>query len=218
MAETAITQGGMSPAVEPSKMRPKSQNTKPMNALIIPINMALWKISAQRLSRFSRFIMPPMSFLQTTGTSHMPTKEWGGYTHIEMLMGTHQIQDKRMVVGGSIAYHGVFRNGQSYSWIPLQMALQIPLLKQAEQKHAPVLGGSIGYAIATNKNYGGGITAGVDVGWWYSISPDKSLSLSLSAKCLQTEIQLTEQLNGTDYQNRVGCTLMNIGLKLGIQL
>lgn len=144
---------------------------------------------------------------------------WGGFVQPSLFIGTHQLHDLPIAIGGSISYHGVFAQGKAFSWIPLQAALQYPLGKDLDsEKRYPILGASIGYAIATSQEWGGGICAGASFGWSFPIASKSRLQLSLMAQCLQTRMQVTETIHGDSYQNMKGCTLVNIGIKLGIQI
>lgn len=149
------------------------------------------------------------------GTTYTPNG-WGGFLNPMIFIGTHHLQDQPIAIGGSIGYHGVFVGKDTYSWIPLQATLRYPI-GNTQATNRPMLGASIGYAIATNQQWRGGISAGMNFGWWHAINPKSSLWLALSAQCLQTRLQVTEHINGNDYQNLRGCTLVSLGLTIGIQ-
>ena len=154
------------------------------------------------------------------GTTYTPNG-WGGFVNPMVFISTHHLQDRPIAIGGSIGYHGVFVGQNTYSWIPLQATLRYPigvsLSDAATRRDRPMLGASIGYAIATNEECAGGICAAMEIGWWRSINPKSSLWLALTAQCLQTRLQVTEHINGNDYQNVRGCTLISLGITIGIQ-
>ena len=83
--------------------------------------------------------------------------------------------------------------------------------------HRPFLGASFGYSFATNKQWGGGLCTGIDFGWWYQINTISNLSISLTAQWQQTQIYIKETINYIDYTNHIGCNLLSIGIKVGIQ-
>lgn len=150
------------------------------------------------------------------GTAYIPYTGWGGTTEVHAMVGAHKLFDTEVSLGGSVGYRGVFTNGARYSWIPLQLLVEIPITANPSSRHKPLLGGSLGYAISTNQKWGGGLCAGVDVGWCYQINSHSHLSLSVATEWQQTDITIVETINGSSYSNRIGCSIVSIGVKLGI--
>lgn len=151
------------------------------------------------------------------GAVLVPDKGWGGILDANMAIGTHNLLNQQIFLGGAIGYRGVFAGEETYSWIPLQLVLQSPLAGKTDTRHRPLIGTSIGYAIATNQQWGSGMCAGIDIGWWYKINDYSCFSLALTAQWQQTRIHITETINQIDYDNFVGCNIVMVGLKMGIQ-
>ena len=151
------------------------------------------------------------------GAAYIPHVGWGGTMEAHLMVGTQRLFGQPFFLGGSIGYRGVFNGDNTYSWIPLQLALQYPIAYQPTMRHRPLLGASFGYSFATNKQWGGGLCAGVDFGWWYQINTNSNLSIALTAQWQQTQINIKETINNIEYTNHIGCNILGIGIKVGIQ-
>ena len=188
-------------------------------------------------------------FAVAGGTAYTPNG-WGGYINPTVFVGTHTLRNLPIAVGGTIGYHGVFAQGNAYSWIPLQASIylspisnrpspiansqspisnrpspiansQSPISnRQSPIAHRPspiACQLSIGYAFALSQDYTGGICAGMEIGWSHAIGNTSSIFVALNAQALQTRMHVTETVNGNSYRNFRGCTLVSLGMKLGIQ-
>ena len=160
-------------------------------------------------------------FAVAGGTAYTPNG-WGGYINPTVFVGTHTLRNLPIAVGGTIGYHGVFAQGNAYSWIPLQASIHLsPLTSHLSPltSHLSPLAFrlSIGYAFALSQDYTGGICAGMEIGWSHAIGNTSSIFLALNAQALQTRMHVTETVNGNSYRNFRGCTLVSLGMKLGIQ-
>ncbi len=155
--------------------------------------------------------------LATAGAAYIPNHGWGGAMETHLRIGTRSILNQPIFLGGSVGYRGVFKPNNNYSWIPLQLAFQAPITLLRSIEHQPLLGASVGYAFATNKNYKGGLCAGMDVGMLFRLNQRTAISLSLTAQWQQTYIQISEIINHTEYANFVGCSIVELGLKFGVQ-
>ena len=151
------------------------------------------------------------------GAAYIPHVGWGGMADAHMMLGAHNLLDKQIFLGGSFGYRAVFKDDLAYSWLPLQLVLQYPIAQDATVHSRPLLGASFGYAFATKKRWGGGLCAGVDVGWWWRINATTSWSIACTAQWQQTHIDIVETIGTTNYLNHVGCSILGVGLKLGIQ-
>ena len=151
------------------------------------------------------------------GAAYIPHVGWGGMADAHMMLGAHNLLDKQIFLGGSFGYRAVFKDDLAYSWLPLQLVLQYPIAQDATVHSRPLLGASFGYAFATKKRWGAGLCAGVDVGWWWRINATTSWSIACTAQWQQTHIDIVETIGSTNYLNHVGCSILGVGLKLGIQ-
>lgn len=151
------------------------------------------------------------------GVALVPHLGTGGMMDAHLAIGTHNLMNQHIFLGGEVGYRGVFVGKDAYSWIPLQLVLRSPLAGQKLTRHRPLIGANVGYAFSTNQRWGGGMCAGIDIGWWYKISDRSHFSLSLTAQWQQTRIHITETIHQSDYDNFVGCNIVGIGLKMSIQ-
>ena len=151
------------------------------------------------------------------GAAYVPYAGWGGAADMHLMVGSHNLLDRQIFLGGSFGYRGVFQGNKDYSWLPLQLVLHHPIALDSSLRSCPLLGASFGYAFATKKQWGGGLCAGLDLGWLYQINASSSFSMSLTAQWQQTHIDVVETIASTDYTNHVGCSIVCVGLKLGVQ-
>ena len=151
------------------------------------------------------------------GVAMVPNKGTGATAEVHAMIGSHNLLERQIFLGGSLGYRGIFVGEQTYSWIPLQVVLQFPIAHiQSPITHRPLIGGSLGYAFATNNAWGSGVCADIHVGWWSQISERSSLSLALKAQWQQTAITVIETIQETQYTNRIGCSILSLGISLGI--
>lgn len=139
-------------------------------------------------------------------------KTLGGHFVAEVQIGSRDLMGKRIFVGGSIGYMGVFTE-HTYSLVPIKVVTSIPLM---DSKHTPEIGMNIGYAIGTRPARGG-LTAGIDVNWRYQINSKLVFLLGCDAGFTQVTIPIEEIVNTQTYINHVGRTIVNFGLKTTIQ-
>lgn len=154
--------------------------------------------------------------LATAGAAYIPNQCWGGALETHLRIGTCSISNQPIFLGGSVGYRGVFKPDDTYSWIPLQLAFQAPITVLPSIEHQPLLGASVGYAFATNKNYKGGLCAGTDIGMLFHLNQRTAISLSLTAQWQQTYIHISEIINHIEYANFVGCSIVELGMKFGV--
>ena len=145
------------------------------------------------------------------GAACIPNSAVGGGFSVDFLVGSHHIGQRHIFLGAGLGYHGMFIGEEKYNFLPIQLALRLPLL---EQKHAPVFGMSLGYGIALSKDYKGGIYAGLDFGYCYQINEKTALAVVASAQFQQAKIGATEIVDGNTFTNFTGRYLVSPELKL----
>ncbi len=152
------------------------------------------------------------------GVALVPHKGIGGTTDVQAMVGSHNLLNQRIFLGGSLGYRGVFIGEHSYSWIPLQLVLQFPIAHiELPIANRPLIGGSLGYAFATNNEWSSGVCADIHVGWWFQMSERSSLSLALKAQWQQTALTIVETIQDTPYTHHVGCSILSLGVSLGLR-
>ena len=159
-----------------------------------------------------------LRFQAHAGTVYVPTMGVGGQVGADFMVGTYAIEGKRMFVGGGVGYRAKMVDGNTYSFIPLQAMVDIPL---TENQHAPILGLSIGYGFSANKDTQGGMCVGAHTGWNYLINEQSSLALSLYAEWQQATTDMVDMIvdaSGVEgqYTNHKGCNFISVGLKFSI--
>lgn len=140
---------------------------------------------------------------------YIPGEKMGVGASVDFLVGSHHIGDKHIFIGGGVGYHGMYMDKQ-YHFIPVQAALRMPIL---EQKHAPVIGASIGYGIALSKSYTGGLYAGLDLGYRYAINPKTALGVVCFVQFQQAKVEVIDTVDGHEFANKTGRNLLSFGLK-----
>lgn len=147
------------------------------------------------------------------GAAVLPNEAAGGAVSVDLLIGSHHIGDRHLFIGGGLGYHGLFFGGEKYNFMPIQAALRMPFI---EQKHAPVFGASLGYAIALSKDYNGGIYAGIDLGYRCQLNEKTAVSVVFYTQFLQAQMPTTTTIEGTTYMHYTGRNLVATGLKLAL--
>ena len=141
---------------------------------------------------------------------------WATDVQVHAAVGTHNLLKTNVFLGGSVGYHMVVNKRVTYEWIPIQMTCTYPITVSHSSAHRPLVGCSLGYAIALDKDYAGGICGGIDVGWWYKLGESSSMSIALAAQWQQTKVWIVETINGLEYSNHIGCPIMTIALNASI--
>ena len=147
------------------------------------------------------------------GAAFIPTDTVGGAFSADLLVGTHHIGDRHLFVGAGLGYHGLFLGAEKYNFLPIQVAVRIPL---TEEKHAPVFGVSLGYGVALSKNYLGGIYTDLDFGYRCQLNPKTVISIVAFGQFQQAQIKLTETVAGEPFVHSTGRYLVTTGLKMGL--
>jgi hypothetical protein len=149
------------------------------------------------------------------GVAVLPKDTIGAVMSIDMLVGSHKIGDKHLFLGAGVGYHGFYLADEKYNFMPIEVALRMPLI---EQKHAPMFGMALGYGIALSKDYVGGIYAGVDLGYRYTINTKTALVAALYAQFQQARLLTNETIEGNMFSHITGRNLVAAGLKIAIYL
>ncbi len=145
------------------------------------------------------------------GAACIPNAAVGGGFSVDFLVGSHHIGQRHIFIGGGLGYHGMFIGAAKFNFLPVQVALRLPLI---EQQHAPVFGMALGYGVALSKDYLGGLYASIDFGYRYRINEKTALAVVASAQFQQAKIAATEVINGNTFTNYTGRYLVSPELKL----
>ena len=149
------------------------------------------------------------------GAATRSNEKAGAGFGVDVLVGSHHIGDKHIFIGGGLGYHGTFVGGEKYNFLPLQVALRLPLM---EQKHAPVFGAGLGYSVALSKNYVGGLYAGLDFGYRCQLNPRSAVSVVLFAQIHQAKVDVKKTIEEETFTNTAWRNMVSTGIKLAFYL
>lgn len=152
------------------------------------------------------------------GGASLPKENAGGNLCVDVLVGTFDLASRHIFVGGGLGYRGMFRDGQTYSFLPLEVAVRVPFLTNI---HAPYVGASVGYGFSVNKAYKGGLSAGLDVGYRYQSSPQYAIGLAIFTSFQQSQMQVVERIQDadevtSDFSHFAGRSWVMYGLKFAV--
>ena len=149
------------------------------------------------------------------GALAIPREQWGGYLDANFIIGSRRIKHKNILLGGAVGYFGGFFKETTYSFIPLQVVARVPII---DAKHAPQVNFSVGYGIATSKNYKGGLHAAVDVCYRYQMNEKSAVLLGVNVLFQQASLAGVEMKEGQLFTSSdlVGKGFIGIGAKVGI--
>lgn len=143
------------------------------------------------------------------GSAYVPGQKTGWTGSADLLIGTHHIRDRHLFIGAGLGYHGLFLD-RTYSFLPVQVALRMPLI---EQKHAPVFGVALGYGVALSKKYVGGLYTGLDLGYRCQVNPKTAIGAVFFARFQQAKVDVTEVIEDTEFVYRTGRSFITYGAK-----
>lgn len=147
----------------------------------------------------------------------LPGDSLGGGVDVSLAVGSHHLLGRRIFLGGGIAYQHYSLGGSAYHFLPISLMARVPLI---EAKHAPMIGVSVGYGIALSRAYTGGLFAGVNIGYFYQISPETALYVGADCRFQQATIEVTETLTDEyevahTFSNTTGRNFVSFGLRIG---
>lgn len=151
------------------------------------------------------------------GSAYVPGAAAGASAGATLLVGSHHIGSRHLFIGGGLGYHGVFMgNAKQYNFMPVQVALRMPL---TEAKHAPAFGVALGYGVALSKNYTGGLYTGLDFGYRCQLNKKTAIGAVFFAQFQQATVQVTETVQvpetveEVEFVNKTGRSFITYGAK-----
>ena len=154
------------------------------------------------------------------GALFVPSYNTGGFGSIDLAIGTRNLANHRIFLGGSIGYQ--FTNSsvatpvahQSINhFIPLMAVVSVPLM---DGKHAPEIGAGLGYGFAVKSPKQGGMTAQLDLSWRYQYTVNSALLLGVRTRFQQAKVDYTEVVDGKEYNSPQGRCLVSVGVHLSL--
>ena len=155
-----------------------------------------------------------LTFQVYTGAVYFAHEGWGGQIGADLMMGSKTIAGTPLFIGGSIGYRAKILADKTYSFIPLQVVLAMPLVKK---QHSPHISVSMGYGFLPDKTYKGGLCLSASAGWSYQFNTNSSLLLGAYADLQQTKTNVTETINNQEYTSFKASSFVSIGATIGIK-
>ena len=157
--------------------------------------------------------------LELAGGLGVMDKSVGGAMAVDALVGSRRIAGREMMIGGAIGYHGIWASGQAMHFLPIQLVLRYTILPGT---HSPYIGVGLGYGVALQKSYVGGIYSGLDLGYRY-LTPrhHKQICVGLYGAiqgCRMTTEESVPDDDSAYIHARAGRMLGQFGLKFSIGL
>ena len=152
------------------------------------------------------------------GAAFIPQEKAGGHVGGEFMIGSRHIGATSVFLGGGIGVHGMFIGGKTYTFLPLQLAVNVPLM---ESRHAPFIGAAIGYGFGVSRATKGGVFTAAQVGYRYTVNNRSALLLSLRAQFQQAKIDATDIITNEDgtsipFTNNAGRSFVTLGINLAV--
>lgn len=152
------------------------------------------------------------------GGTFIPYEQNGGMVGLNIMIGSKQIKDFPVFLGGGIGYQAHFVDGSTYSILPIMLAAKVPALTG---QHTPLFGVNVGYGVGLNKKCVGGLHAGLDIGYRYTNAKGAGIYIGVLAQFQQTKMERTTIVSssGVDYEfnDKVGRSLVSAALKFAFQ-
>lgn len=136
----------------------------------------------------------------------------GGMMSGELAIGACNVLDRHIFLGGTIGGQVVWLDGQKV-FVPIRLRAELPL---TQTTHAPLVGVGVGYGIAANKQYKGGLSAVLDMGWRYLLPRKGAFYLGLTASFQQAKLSLTETVNEMSYTSFTARSIVGFGVKTAL--
>lgn len=146
------------------------------------------------------------------GADVVPGLMTGGGGEVNLQLGSRILAGRRLFLGGSVGLHYAYV-GSSRLYIPLQLAVSVPLM---DGTHSPEVGAELGYGFSTIK-HAGGLCGGAHVDWRYQFSDKSALLLGLYARFQMTEFPIEETIDNLTYTAHLGRTIVYTGLHMGLE-
>ncbi len=143
----------------------------------------------------------------------IPGERSGATFGIDVAVGTRNLLNRRIFLGGSVGYRGAVIH-QTLHFIPVQLMASVPCMPAS--KHSPEVGVSVGYGFSAGPSKGG-VCCGVDVAWRYCCSPRTALLLGLNTSFQQTTVEIEETVDERQYTYSAGRGLVALNVKLALQ-
>lgn len=138
----------------------------------------------------------------------------GGSMAADFRLGANNVGKRQIFLGGQVGYRGLMMPGKTYSVLPIDIVMELPLV---QAKHAPMLGANIGYGIGLGKDIRGGVNAGLTFGYRYHFSRTGAFHIGLQAEVQQlASITHSVSIGGDTFVSSEGQTAVLGMLSIGV--
>lgn len=151
------------------------------------------------------------------GGAAIPGDAAGVGISADLVIGTANLFDKQVFLGGGIGYHGSFMGEKkTYAFMPIQLRGEVPLMRG--KNNMPQIGLGVGYGISLQKSVKGGAFASVDIGWRHRLAAGRALYVGLNASAQQMRLNVQEKIGDDVYVSMRGRCMVRYGAKLAFYL
>lgn len=150
------------------------------------------------------------------GAAVIPANMTGGAVAGDLAIGSYNLLGKRIFLGGTIGSQTAWLNGAK-TFIPLRLRAEIPFLQEADgHRHTPIFGVGVGYGFAANKQYKGGLSAALDLGYRFRVSDKNCFYLGAYTTFQQAQLTITEEVKDQSFTSQANRALITCGVKTAL--
>ena len=138
----------------------------------------------------------------------------GASVAADFMIGANNLAGRRIFLGGAVGYRALMLAGRTYSVLPIDVAMELPLLTG---RHTPMIGAAAGYGIGIG-NILGGVNAGLSLAYRLNFSRTGSFHIGLQAEVQQLARfpHMQEVEAGQTFETKSGQTALSGMLTMGV--
>ena len=130
----------------------------------------------------------------------------------DFAIGTYNMLKRKIFFGAGLGYHAYMLDGKTYSFLPVGLRMEVPLLAS---KHAPLLGIGAGYGIGL-QGITGGFYGDLLFGWKVQYGKKGGFFLGVYADLQRAQLTMTEVVSDKPYTSKAYRSLYGFGAKASI--
>lgn len=139
----------------------------------------------------------------------------GASVAADFMIGANNLAGRRIFLGGEVGYRALLLAGKTYSVLPIDVVMELPLLTG---RHTPMIGAAAGYGIGIGNNILGGVNAGLSLAYRLHFSRTGSFHIGIQAEVQQLARfpQKQEVAAGQTFATDSGQTAVSGMLTMGV--
>ncbi len=149
------------------------------------------------------------------GLASFSKQDKGGNVQASLIIGSANLLDKRIIVGGSLGIDASIVGSKNYIFLPIQARFAAPFFVA---KDAPMISLGIGYGIGITEFVKGGLCADMQFGWRREMSLGRAFFLGADLHFQQAQLLTTETIDNQPYSGISHRNFLTPSLRLGIFL